>query len=267
MPIVTLLTDFGLTDPYVGVMKGVILSRCPQARLVDLTHSVNPQDVAGAAFLLGSSYMHFPPRTVHLAVVDPGVGGVRRPLAALIDGHFFVAPDNGLLSHVLAAAREMQIVHLNRPQHFLPQISRTFHGRDIFAPIAGSLAANTSLAAFGTPVMDPIMLPVSAPAVTPARIWAQVIHADRFGNLITDLTEEAFRQWLPQIRLSLTIRAGNAVLQGIRESYSEVAPGEPVALFDSFGRLEIAIREGSAARALGIRPGNIVELVLERGSP
>jgi len=265
-PVITLLSDFGLTDPFVGMMKGVILSRTPQARLVDITHSVPPQDVATASFLLAASYPYFPPGTVHLAVVDPGVGTQRRPLAALINDHFFVAPDNGLLSHVLAGAQESQIVHLNRPQFFLPSISRTFHGRDLFAPVSASLAGGASLSALGTPVLDPVLLPVSRPAITPDRIEAHLIYCDHFGNLVSDLTEEMFAGWLPRANVAFRIQAGSVVLDRFCISYSEVAVGQPLAIFDSFGHLEIAIREGNACRQLGLKPGDPVEIRIERGA-
>ena len=257
--IVTLLTDFGTRDTFVGVMKGVILSIAPDARLVDLTHHVPPQDVHAGAFALKTAYRYFPPGTVHLAVVDPGVGGARRPVAAHIGDYLFVGPDNGLLSHVLAREPLRRAVALDNVRYHLP-VSRTFHGRDIFAPAAACLAAGTPLESLGTPLQRLLTLPLSCPVVRPEQITAHVVYVDVFGNLFTDVTEETAADWG-----ALEAEIGGRRLPASAASYSAVPEGHPVALFGSSGHLEIAVRNGSASRQFGLHIGDTV--LLRRKSP
>jgi len=264
-PVVTLLTDFGVRDAFVGVMKGMILGICPQARLVDLCHEVPPQDVEGGAFILGTACGWFPPETIHLAVVDPGVGSRRRAIAVRVGGHAFLAPDNGLLSYVLEAEEPEAAVEITNPAAMLPEVSRTFHGRDLFAPAAAHLACGLALDALGPPAAGLCLFPLPKPALARDRIEAHVIHCDHFGNAITDLDEAAFRRWLGEgDERQLRIRAGSARICGLSAAYAAACEGAPLALFGSAGRLEIAVAGGSAVAACGLARGQPV--TIERGS-
>ena len=188
-PVVTLLTDFGHQDPFVGIMKGVILRLCPTAALVDLCHETAAYDILGASFLLQSAVCFFPPGTIHVAVVDPGVGGPRRPIVAQIGGQVFVAPDNGVLSYPMASGGVRTIRAITAREYLLPEVSATFHGRDVFAPVAGHLACGVPLERFGPEVADPVGLPIPRPRRDPSgQIAGEVIWIDHFGNCITNIT-------------------------------------------------------------------------------
>ena len=252
-PTMTLLTDFGTRDPYVGVMKGVILARCPAVRIIDLTHDIPPQDIHGAGYLLGANWTFFPPGTVHVAVVDPGVGGRRRVLGVQTGGHTFLAPDNGLLSELLEHSQAERIVSVENESLFLEPVSRTFHGRDIFAPIAAALAGGMALDELG-PSVDGFL---HLPSVRPQRdadgvVTGQIIWVDHFGNLVTNFRPDDLP---PSPRLVVAGR----VLHGLVDSYGSVGLGEPLAIIGSTGRLEIAINRGNASEALGISPGDLVQ--------
>jgi len=255
MCVITLLTDFGTQDAFVGVMKGVIKSLAPHADVIDLTHHVPPQDIRAGAFVLQTACRYFPLGTVHLAVVDPGVGGARRPVAAHIGDFVYVCPDNGLLSHVLAQDTLTQAVTLDDRRCHLPQVSRTFHGRDIFAPIAAHLANGVSLETLGTPLSTLETFPLSQPLVSGKTITCHVLYADVFGNLFTDLTEDGART---ELFSSAVIEVGHAVIHGLSDSYSQAPEGSPLALFGSSGHLEIAVRNGNAQQQLGIKVGDRV---------
>lgn len=253
-PTITLMTDFGLTDPYVGVMKGVILSIIPEVALVDLTHEIPPQDIQRAAFLLSTVIGYFPVGTVHTIVVDPEVGGERRPIAIRTRHAFFVAPDNGVLSMALARQPAEEIVHLTNPDYWLPSVSATFHGRDIFAPAAAHLARGVPLSDLGTPIQDIVRLPIPHPTRRPdGSILGRVQHIDRFGNCITNIPSEMLDLSSPVV-VSV---AGHAI-QGIVSTYSSVEPGQPLSLVGSTDFLEIAVRNGNAARELGVKAGDTV---------
>ena len=254
--LITLLTDFGTQDAFVGVMKGVIKSLAPHADIIDLTHHVPPQDIHAGAFVLKTAYQHFPPGTIHLAVVDPGVGGARRPVAAQIGDFLYVCPDNGLLSYVLAQDTLTQAVTLNNPQFHLPYVSRTFHGRDLFAPVAAHLANGVPLGSLGTPLDTLQTVPLSQPLVSGNAITCHVIYIDVFGNLFTDLTEDSAGSALS----SAVIHVGDVVIHGLSESYSRAPEGKPLALFGSSGHLEIAVRNGNARAQLGIEAGDRVTI-------
>lgn len=259
MRIITLTTDFGLEDAYVAAMKGVILSLAPKATLVDVSHQVPPQDVFRAALLLESFLPYYPADAIHLLVVDPGVGTERRPLAARTPQGFFVAPDNGVLTPALAHGGESILVHLTETRYFRPSVSEgtacyapTFHGRDIFAPVAAHLARGVPVEALGQVVSDPVLLNMPQATRASPGVWlAEVIHVDRFGNLITSLRKEDLeghpQEWAFEI--------GGRHLSGLHRTYSEVAVGQLLALTGSTGRIEIAQREGHAARALGLGTG------------
>ena len=251
--IITLLTDFGLQDPFVGVMKGVALSVNPDARLVDLTHGIRAQDVLQAGYVLASSYRYFPRGSIHVFVVDPGVGGERRIIAAEIDGHIFLGPDNGLLTLLLQDVPMTQAVWVTREELFRQPVSATFHGRDIMAPVAAFLSMGNGLADIGEPVDDVMRIDISAPACRPRRdLQGEVICEDRFGNLITNVRLEDLQAMAGDGDYhACQVRVGERVINGIRRTYSDVAPGKALALIGSIGRLEIAVHMGSAAEITG----------------
>jgi len=271
-----LTTDFGTADGYVGVMKGVMLSIAPGVRLVDLSHEVPPQDVRRAAFVLYTAVPFFPPDTVHLAVVDPGVGTDRRAIAVQVPQGFLVGPDNGLFTYVLAEAEEWRAVELRDPAYRLPQVSGTFHGRDIFAPAAAHLARGVPMERLGPPVPDPVLLPLPRLEVREDRLEGEVLYIDRFGNVVTSIgrlrwagnglvLDAAFRRAAPPLRLAAAgavVKVGGRTIHGVRRTYGEVAVGESLALVGSTGFLEIAVRQGDAARTLGVRPGDPITLHL-----
>jgi S-adenosylmethionine hydrolase len=255
---ITILTDFGYRDHYVGVMKGVITKIAPGAHLIDLTHGLAAQQVPGGAIALVQSWRFFPKKTVFLAVVDPGVGTARRPIAiATRAGAYFVGPDNGLLWPAANAAGIKSIVELKNPRYRLPDTSDTFHGRDIFAPAAAWIARGTPVTRFG-PKLDRIVqiAPWSEVSETPASLNGRVIYVDTFGNLITNLTRSSVEQFAKRRsegRLAVQVEDAEPIL--LRKAYGDVAPGEPVALYGSFGTVEIAIRDGDAAALLGAAVG------------
>ena len=256
-PIVTLTTDFGWGDYYVGAMKGVILHIAPEAHLVDISHQIPSQDVLAAAFVLRHAAGEFPPGTVHLAVVDPGVGTRRRPLALHSNGHLWVGPDNGLFSFVLNRA-DTRIHEIARRDLGRPDPSSTFHGRDLFAPLAAHLCRGLDLAAVGPPVADPVRLAASAPCKSAGRIAGHVIHIDGFGNLVSNIAAADIAPWGP----ALCIRLGAHVLTQLCRTYADVEPGVPLALIGSAGLLEIAVNRGHAARQLGVQ--RCAALVVEK---
>ena len=260
MSFVTLMTDFGLKDGNVGVMKGVIWRFAPGAQISDLSHLIGPQNVSEAALILARQAPFFPAGTVHVVVVDPGVGTARRPIAAHLGDSFFVGPDNGILTLLLEGAesegREVTIVHLDRPQYWLPQVSHVFHGRDIFAPAAGHLAAGVPLRELGTPIQDPVRLQLPQPEHTAGGLRGEVIHVDHFGNLSTNIRREHLGEPGPGLR----VRLGEAVIQGMVRTFGERAPGELVALYGSSGNLIVSVVNGSAAQRLRAEVGDRVEV-------
>ena len=259
MSIITLTTDFGLKDGFVGTMKGVILGICPDTRLVDLTHTVRPQNILEGAIALWRAYAFFPPGTVHLAVVDPGVGTDRNPMAARIGDHFFVGPDNGIFTHIYEDAERlggrMELVRLENRQYWLAQVSRTFHGRDIFAPVAAHLAAGTRLADLGPALQDPVRIQPLRPEKTSSGWRAHVTVVDVFGNCTTDLPASAI---IHQQEAKFLV-CGRTI-HGLVESYGEKGTGELVALVDSEQYIEIAIVNGNAAHELGLQVGDIIQV-------
>jgi S-adenosylmethionine hydrolase len=260
MIIITLTTDFGLRDGFVGTLKGVILGIAPQAKIVDISHSIAPQDVQEGALVLRRAAPFFPAGTIHLYVVDPGVGTQRRPLAARLGEHTFVGPDNGLLTPLLEAAEQAkqptEFVHLNNPKYWLPSVSRTFHGRDVFAPVGAHLANGISLSALGPRITDPVRLELSRPEKTDHGWVAHVTGIDVFGNLATDLPASVLEG-----RREVVVRVGGAAVDRITDTYGNKQPGDLVALIDSEGYLEIAVVNGSAARKLDAKVGDPVEVL------
>lgn len=259
MAIITLTTDFGLADGYVGIMKGVILGIARDVHLVDLSHEVPPQDVVEAIYLLEGAARFFPDGAIHLAVVDPGVGSARRALIVCTERARYVGPDNGLFTRPLAEPGA-QAWALNRPEFWLPHVSRTFHGRDIFAPVAAHLANGAPPDEMGTPIADPVCLSIAGPTRAPGgALRGHVVHVDRYGNLITDVPAA----WLPGGGWRCRI-AGEAIT-GIGSTYAAADSGALLMLAGSGGMLEIAERDGNAARRLGVRAGE--EVILEEDYP
>jgi S-adenosylmethionine hydrolase len=262
MPVITLSTDFGWDDPYVGIMKGVILGINPRVTLVDITHSLSSHRLLEAAFKLATAAAYFPPGTIHLAVVDPGVGGVRRPIMIKTKAHYWIGPDNGLFTRILQAFPGFRVLHLTNPKYFLNPVSHTFHGRDIFAPIAAHVSHGTSLATLGNPIFDPVLLDLPEPVVKKNSLTGRVLYADRFGNLITNLSREVIKPYFQQ--REITVRLGRRIIRGVRESYGQERPGRLLSFFGSSGTLEIACNLGSAAELMGYIPGKVMEVKIRK---
>jgi S-adenosylmethionine hydrolase len=252
--IVTLLTDFGLVDPFVGVMTGAILSRAPGVRVVDLCHGIRAQAIREAAFWLERCYHWFPAGTVHVAVVDPGVGSERRVLAAQFGSHYFLGPDNGLFSAGLVALPDARVFSLELGRLALPRPSATFHGRDIFAPIAADLASgSTALEQLGAPAVPlPCALPL--PVRSPGCVSGEIVTIDHYGNLLSNLDQS----WLAELG-DCDVCIAARVIRIVR-TYSDAAPGELIALVNAFGVIEVAERNGNAAGSLNVAPGATIEL-------
>ena len=268
--IVTLTTDFGLADGYVAAMKGAILRIAPQATLVDVSHQVGPQDVMGAAFVLAQALPHFPAGAVHLVVVDPGVGTDRRAIAACVDrpggAYTFVGPDNGVLALLLAdpdaGGGACAAVELDRPAAWgRPEPSATFHGRDVFGPVAARLAAGARLSSVGSAIGATTPLHWPLPITDDDGIDGMVLHVDRYGNCLTNVSREAVERLAGGRAVKCYV--GSAVVRGIGRTYGAVAAGEPVALYGSGGHLEIAVNGGHAARLLSIERGATVNLLFD----
>ncbi len=248
MTVITLLTDFGTADYFVGAVKGAILSVNPLTIIADITHEVPPQDIQSAAFSLLAAYNTFPAGTIHLAVVDPGVGSARRPIIVSAGGHFFVGPDNGLFTYIYDRESAHEIFHVTAEKYFRQPTSTTFHGRDIFAPVAAALSKGVEVEAFGAVISDEVRLDSLAPEVKNGRVEGRIIHIDRFGNCITNITRDVFN-------------AGHLVINGetisdFRDFYADNPRNGPFAIWGSAGFLEISINGDSAAKKLGIKAGD-----------
>jgi S-adenosylmethionine hydrolase len=280
IPLVTLTTDFGTADGYVGTMRGVILNIVPNAQLIDISHQISPQDVRQAAYVLYAAYAFFSPHTVHLVVVDPGVGSVRRSIALCTPVGCFVGPDNGVFSYVMAREPIEELVELTNPRYQLPVVGHTFHGRDVFAPAAAHLAAGVPITAFGPPIDDPITLPSPRLEITPGNAVGEVLHIDHFGNVITSIgllawceekdillldpvfkgIENGKRERLRFEARGATVAAAGREIAGVHRTFAQVECGQVLALVGSSGHLEIAVREGSAIQRLGLQLGDVVSL-------
>jgi len=278
-PIISLLTDFGVSGSYVGAMKGVLLGIVPDAHLVDISHQVAAQDVHEAALIIASVYQYFPAHTVHLIVIDPGVGGTRRPIAVQTPHGYFVAPDNGVLTYVLLKEPEFMAVALENPAYQRPNPSYTFHGRDIFSPSAAHLASGVKLESLGPVIHDLERLALPKLRVMPGHIQGEVVHIDRFGNILTNIMQ---LQWVSEEMLKLEplgpheadatpvefscltaeITLGWRNIKGIYHTYSEVPVGHSLALIGSNGELEVAVNQGSASAQLAVQVGDPVSLRL-----
>lgn len=259
MPVISLLTDFGLSDPYAGIMKGVIASICPQAIVIDITHKIAPQDVHGAAYALAEAYPYFPEGTIHVAVVDPGVGSGRRIVAVKAGAGVFIAPDNGLLSLVIEDQAVSSAFQVENPRIFIHPVSRTFHGRDIFAPAAAWLACGMDMDRLGTPLDTGALVRLNLgppPKVDEkGRLCGSVMAVDRFGNLITNIRradmEDAFGNWVAAEQ-DICVLAGRRIIRGFSDYYSSVPQGALLAILGSSGRLEISVNAGDAGKQLNL---------------
>lgn len=251
-PLIALLTDFGTRDAFVGIMKGVILGINPAVDIVDLSHEIPPQDIVAGALVLRSAVPFFPAGTIYVAVVDPGVGTERRALLLETQQGFFLGPDNGLLSLAAPPEATKRVIHLVNPAYFLTPCSRTFHGRDVFAPAAAHLSRGVAASQFGpvVPQIERILLPPVERRE--GGIAGTVIYIDHFGNLVTNIGEADVR---PFSKERLFISIGPMRISGMVDTYAAVAVGAPAALINSWGMLEIALRNGSAARQFGITIG------------
>ena len=259
--LITLLTDFGDRDSFVASMKGVILTINPHATLVDLSHHVPPHSVEDAAYLLKSCYRYFPEGTVHVAVVDPGVGSARRPLIAKSEHYLFLAPDNGLLTPILTDNSELEVREIENADYRLTSPGRTFDGRDLFAPAAAWLTMGAPLASFGRLIDDCKTFTISKPKWEAKALVGEIVHVDRFGNLISNLTPQHLEEvCVAATRRQPSIRIGERVIEGLVASYSEGTAEQPSALINSDGRLEVFVKEASVADLLKARRGARIEV-------
>ena len=258
--ILTLTTDFGIKDGNVGAMKGVIWSIVPGAHIADLSHMISPQNIPEAGLVLSRAVPYFPAGTVHVVVVDPGVGTARRPMAARLGEQFFVGPDNGVITRYLAWANQqtmkVEFVHLDRPEFWCYPVSHVFHGRDIFAPCAAHLARGLSLHQLGSAMDDPVLLTLPEPMRTERGWRGEVMHIDHFGNIHTNLSRSSIGE--PS---GVTIRLCGVNLIGLQRTFGERSSGELVALYGSNDDLIVSVVNGNAAQRLGAKPGDCVDML------
>jgi S-adenosylmethionine hydrolase len=260
MGILTLITDFGIKDGNVGVMKGVIWGIAPEVNIVDLSHTIQPQNVEEASLVLLRAVPYFPDGTVHVVVVDPGVGTARRPIAAQVGTQRFVLPDNGVLSRVLDRADKLnlavELVHLTDPSYWLSEVSHVFHGRDIFAPVGAYLAQGVSMAQMGKPIEDPVRFTIPIPQSISHGLRGEIIHIDHFGNISTSIYQEHLGQ--PE---EVTTHIKGVEIFGMVKTFGEKPAGELVALYGSTGNFIICVVNGNAAERLGAQVGDVVDVV------
>ena len=260
MTVLSITTDFGITNGFVGVMKGVIYGIAPDVKIVDISQLISAQNVLEGAYAMWRAVPFFPPGSVHVGVVDPGVGTKRRPIGVHLGDQYFIVPDNGLLTPlILDAERDgevVEFVHLDNPKYWLPKVSNTFHGRDIFAPTGAHLAVGVPLSEMGTPITDPIRLDLPRPEKIDTGWLAHVTIIDIFGNLTTDLPAEALGD-----HRDVLIRVRGHEINGIIDSYGHREIGDLVAVVDSEYYVEVAVVNGSAAKRLGAQVGDVVDVV------
>lgn len=258
--LITLTTDFGTTDHFVGTMKGVILSIAPLAQIVDITHNIQPFDILDGSFATAQVYRYYPKKTIHVVVVDPGVGSTRRPLLAEAAGQYFVAPDNGVLSFVLSG-ENAKVRHITNERYFLKPLSRTFHGRDVFAPVAAHLAAGVLPSRFGPRIDDYLLLGTDKPARVAKDAWTgRVLKIDRFGNIITNFHAHDF----PRLKTRpFELKIGSARVTRLALTFTECALEELFAIVGSSGHVEVALNQNSAAARLGCGAGAPVQLTID----
>lgn len=260
MSFITLLTDFGIRDGAVGLMKGVIWRIAPDAKIADLSHTVGPQNLQEASIVLAFSAPYFPEETIHVVVVDPGVGTGRRSLAARFGTCFFVGPDNGVCTPLLESAEQaeapIEIVSLDKPEYWLPYVSDVFHGRDVYSPVGAHLAAGVPLSQLGTPIDDPIRLPLPQPEPTSTGIRGEVIFVDDFGNLHTNILRHHLADWT-----KVKVRIGDVEIKGMVRTFGERPPGTLIAHFGTEHDLDLSVVNGNAQTHLGAKVGDPVEVI------
>lgn len=261
--IITLTTDFGLAEHYVGAMKGVICGINPLAQLVDITNSVPSYDLLDGAIAISQAYSYFPAETVHLVIIDPGVGSARRPIVAKAGTHIFVAPDNGVLSLVYAREEVIFVRHITAEHYFRQPVSNTFHGRDIFAPVAGYISKGVELDKFGDEITDYVRFAAPKPKPAGPNSWkGTVLKIDKFGNVITNFTPNDIPQLFQAQSPAFKLAVGKAEITKFHAAYANGAQGELFALLGSTGFLEISMNRGSAARASGAEKGSEISITI-----
>jgi len=258
--IVTLITDFGLLGEYVGAMKGAILKVNPRCQVVDVTHQIAPQDVLQASFILKNTYPYYPSGTIHVVVVDPGVGSSRRPIILEKEEHIFVGPDNGVFTFVLSGKGKTEGYEITRREFFLAPLSDTFHGRDLFAPVAGYLSLGMEPDQFGPPAGDFLQAQWPKPQVRGKKLVGRILFCDSFGNLITNISRQEYGRLVEGRPLQIKGRGWQ--IGRVYRTYSQGGPGQPMALFGSTGLLELSINRGNAEKTLGLKPGNLLTVSL-----
>ena len=261
-PIITLLTDFGLKDPYVASMKGVILSINPQCTLVDITHQVSPYDIKEGAFILAQAYSTFPKGTIHLSVVDPGVGSPRKPILFVTKNYFFIGPDNGLFTFALKREKLKKVIALGKMEFFLPEVSPTFHGRDLFAPVAAHLSFGIAPESFGRVIKSWNEISFPEPVLRQEKLIGEVAHIDTFGNLVCNIDYKNLLKFSKS--RPFVIKIGKRTMRGLKKGYWEGRKDKPMALIGSGGFLEISIKEGNAQKVLKMKKGDRVQVQISR---
>jgi len=265
VPVITLITDFGIKDGNVGVMKGVIWGICPTAQISDLSHMIQAQNIREAAYVFARSAPYFPKDSVHIVVVDPGVGTKRRPMAAKIGDWFYVGPDNGTITGLLERAEqagwETEFVELDRNKYWLPNVSFVFHGRDIFSPVAAHIANGLPLSELGRPFTDPVQLELPKPEKTNGGWRGEVIQIDHFGNISSNIRAEHIGEAINQ-KEKILVQLNGMEIKGLVDTFGERPVGELIALLGSTGNLGISVVNGNAAAKLGVKPGDEVLVTL-----
>ena len=251
--IITLTTDFGLTDTYVGEMKGVIFQINPQIQIIDITHSIPPQDLSSAAFQINNAYQYFPEGSIHIIVIDPGVGSQRRSIVCQTEKAIFVCPDNGICTKIFEQEKLIRTIEITNPNFCLRQISQTFHGRDVFAPVAAYISCGVSLTDLGPEISDITMLSVPQPKITENEIIGEIIWIDNFGNAITNVSMETLKS--TSFNTKCTIQIAGIKIDHLSNFYDESDIGSTLALANSSGNIEIAVNQGSASSTLNIKVG------------
>jgi len=266
-PFITLTTDFGASDHYVGTMKGVLYGINPSALVVDISHAVASYDLLDGALTIAQAYSYFPVDTIHVVVVDPGVGSERRPLLARTEKYSFVAPDNGVLSLVFEREQRLSVRHISSDHYFLRPVSRTFHGRDVFAAVAGWLSKGVELANFGEEISDYTRFRMPQPKrLEDGRVQGVVLKVDKFGNVITNIAPQDVPQFFATGPPQFRILAGKHEITSMRATYAEGTAGEVFGILGSMGFLELATNRGSAARALEVGKGAEIVVIGKSGS-
>lgn len=259
--IITLLTDFGISDAYVAMMKGVILSINRNAELIDITHSISTGSIFQGAYILKETFSYFPVGTVHMAVVDPGVGSKRRVIVVNASGHFFTGPDNGIFWPIIEKHKDAVIYELTEDKYFLPHITNTFHGRDIFAPVAAHISLGLNIHQLGKPISDTKKLVIPLPHSHDNTLTGQIIRIDNFGNLITNITAYDLAGFLGN--KEPVIHTGKIKIYGLNKTYSDKENGEVLAIINSSNQLEIAVNMGKASQYIGKEPDDIIGTVVK----